>query len=621
MKRKSLSLILFICILLCSCNTPKKASVNETMTNIPENKPQIEKPIIEEPVSEDKGALYRDIAVTRPAKIDGSVFIQPILQNPTDTTITVQWFTEEEGTNNFVTLYEDGQESRKIIADTFRMSRMRGGKTQKDLNNQTKKVDIYKHVAVVDNLPQYHGYVSERVDYNVTTDEQSSEIFSLAAKPSKGTAVKILLTSDLQNKDMCAANFQKVYETVGNVDAIWIDGDLSDVTDRAYDWFYSDNSFWKVFTGTADDTIGSDSYSTQYYGAPLAQQAPIYAAIGNHDVMGRYDEVNNLAVQFNNPSTIEHANMLYELSSASIEDKDAFIADNSFNTITYEEMFELPESEEGKERYYAVTFGDIRLICLELARVWRLPSVGVLGKYSEIPGANEFDYGFGDFIFEPIKEGSKQYNFLQSELKTEEYSNAQYRVVMFHNALHSLGENSAPAFTDPVPDKVKDPVTGKEMTIYTYPLEDDYIKTIVEPMLEDSHTNLMFEGHSHIWNRFVTDSGMNVLETSNVGNSYGAYEEDSVRGSVPQGIGKGEKYYSISDKWSCDDYIASYDPFGLEPVKPNKKDLPDGKSNISSNNLTVFSIFDTGSGCIDSYYFDTTNPDAEVILFDSFKVN
>ena len=48
---------------------------------------------------------------------------------------------------------------------------------------------------------------------------------------------------------MSAANMQKVEETVGNVDAVLANGDLADVTDRAYDWFDADNAFFRVMQG------------------------------------------------------------------------------------------------------------------------------------------------------------------------------------------------------------------------------------------------------------------------------------------------------------------------------------------------------------------------------------
>ena len=558
--------------------------------------------------------------------------LEPILQNPTQTSVTVQWFTEQEGSDNLVLLYEDLDATAKdetedplptriVSATTIRMSRQRGGKTPDTCSDPSIDTPIYKHVAVVDTLPEYHGYTSERVCYRIATDDAVSSLYTLAAAPAEGTPLRILLTSDLQCKPLCAANLQKVYETVGSVDAVFCDGDLVDVTDRVYDWFYAPNAFWRIFTGTAADTRNG----TQYYGAPLLQEAPIYTAVGNHDVMGVYDNSKSLFDQFNNPSTMEHAEQLWashagNTGSDTDSGHDRFVTDHSFNTISYEEMFELPESKEGGENYYAVTFGDIRLISMEVCRVWRLPAVGVMGKYSEVPGSGEETYGFGDFIFEPVTEGSEQIHFLKNELQKDDYQNAKYKMVMFHGEAHSLGDNSCPAFTDPVESSVVDPVTGQNMTIYDYPLNQDYIATVIEPLLRDAGTNLLFNAHSHLWNRFVTDSGMNILQTSNVGNSYGAYLDGESRSSLPGVFRASDPRYGIRSAWEESNYPAFGDPQGLEPIAPNRQDLPGGKSCLASNTVTVFSILDTEKGCVDSYYFDTEAPDSEVILFDSFPV-
>ena len=58
-------------------------------------------------------------------------------------------------------------------------------------------------------------------------------------------------------------------------------------------------------------------------------------------------------------------------NNISEEDKEQFLADNSFNTTTWEEVLTLPESKTGDERYYAVSIGDVRVIVLEVARIWR----------------------------------------------------------------------------------------------------------------------------------------------------------------------------------------------------------------------------------------------------------
>lgn len=72
------------------------------------------------------------------------------------------------------------------------------------------------------------------------------------------------------------------------------------------------------------------------------------------------------------------------------------------------------------------------------------------------------------------------------------------------------------------------------------------------------------------------------------------------------------------------DYVELGDPNALEPVTPtitpllgdDDKPLP----YIASNEITVFSIFDTGTSTVSSYRFDTRQPESEVIKFDEFKL-
>lgn len=561
----------------------------------------------------------------------------PILQNPGDDSVIIEWFTDFEGQNHKILLYENGSAgmpTRVIKAETTLMSRVRGGDKESTCNDPKLNSGIYKHIATVTGLPKNMGRKQDKVIYKVVSDGKASGMYSLQAKAAPGTPMRILLTSDLQLKSMCAANIEKVYETVGQVDAVWANGDIVDVADRAYDWFYADNSFYKVMQGRAESKIGGKVYK----GAAILQNAPMYTAIGNHDVMGVYSETEDLSVQFNSPATREYAKKKlvssYNIENMSEEEKEQFILDNSYNTITYEEMFELPESVTGKEKYYSVQMGDVYMIVLDVSRVWKLPNLGMIGKYSEWPGADESRYGFGDFIFEPIDANSEQIAFLKKELQSTEYRNAKYKVVMFHNEAHSLGNNQIPPFTDPVGTIVKDPVTGLNMMTYDYPIEKDYIATVIEPLLINNGTNLLFNAHSHLWNRFETKNGMSILQTSNVGNSYGAFLDNSTlngtdltggsewgkRTDYPSALNPGDNYYSIRNNWKASNYIREGDPYGLLPIAPNIADLPGSVPYLASNTITSFSVFDTGTGKISSYYFDTEKPDSKVVLFDEYSL-
>lgn len=548
---------------------------------------------------------------------------EPILQNPGNNSVYVQWFTSGEGDNHSVLLYENGpgsEPSRVIKANSVKMERLRGGNKESNCNNASISQDIYKHIALVEDLPANEGRSVNRVLYKIESDGRRSRMYSLAANPSQGTDVKILLTSDHQIKKMCAANIEKVLDTVGRVDAVWCAGDIVDVSDRAYDWFYADNAFIRVMTGKAESNVNGKVYK----GAPILQYAPIYTAIGNHDVMGVYSADGDLSVQFNGPIPREVAIKRITGKEPTdtktfTEKEEAEIQDASYNTITYEQMFELPE-ESGTRKWYAKSIGDVRLISLDVSRVWRLPNLGMIGKYTEWPGLIENTYGYGDFIFERVDSDSEQIKFLEKELKSDDFQNAKYKAVMFHGEAHSLGGNQIPAFTDPVASTVVDPVTGLKMVTYDYPIDKDYISTVIEPLLEENNTDLLFNAHSHLWNRFVTAGGMNVLQTSNVGNNYGGYL-DSSREQYPSALNRGDTYSAIASAWNADNYIIKGDPYGLDPVEPTETELPGGMPFLASDSVTAFSVLDTKKGMVESYYYDTAKPDSEVVLFDTFKIS
>jgi hypothetical protein len=170
-----------------------------------------------------------------------------------------------------------------------------------------------------------------------------------------------------------------------------------------------------------------------------------------------------------------------------------------------------------------------------------------------------------------------------------------------------LGGNSTPPFTDPVQQIETDP-KGKITAIhYHYPKKDDFLIRDIEPLFHKYGVDLVFYGHTHVWNRFRSTKGTNYLETSNGGNSYGAYL------NVPRHLmpSKGDS-----------NYIANGDPNGLEPILPSIFPLKNSEGvplpYISSNTITVFSIFSTDTGVVDSYYFDTKKPNRSVVHFDRF---
>ncbi|WP_299039197.1 metallophosphoesterase [uncultured Pseudokineococcus sp.] len=423
-------------------------------------------------------------------------------------------------------------------------------------------------------------------------------------------AVRLLLTSDHQLKTMTPANLEKVAETVGvELDGVMVAGDLVNVPDRASEWFddASGLAFFAGLTGRGHQEIAGRTYT----GAPLVQHAPLYPAIGNHEVMGR-DREPTLGGQFNDPHPRWVAEQRWAAGEGSGE-REQWLEDHSWSTTTYEELFPVPASRSGGPRWWSRTIGDVFVVALFATQIWRSKSTApnVRGTFSEAADdlGDPLEWGYGQHIFERVDRGSEQYRWLEAELASPAARRARYRVVMYHHPAHGLGDNSAPPFTDPVQRVERDADGAVTAVTYDYPLEDDHVLRDLEPLFSAHDVHLVHNGHSHLWNRFVGPTGTNWLETSNVGNSYGAYDESSGRSrALPPD----------------EDHVLQGDPGGLEPVVPTVAPLagPDGSPlpYVSSNDITAFSVLDSADGVVRSYRFDTREPDGPVVLFDEMPL-
>ena len=534
-----------------------------------------------------------------------SLLTDPFLQLPTDNSVNVVWFTEFPGNNNWV-LYGDELEN-KVTATTIKLSRVREdaeSKLEPGYEQLTSR-NIWRHEATITGLNP-----DARVPYQVVSlhngETISSQQFTLTSAPQADTPLNILLTSDHQLMPMTTANLQKVVETVGRVDAVFFAGDLVNFPDRASEWFDDSRggAFFPGLQGNASYELEKDGVTTTYKGGEIIQYAPLFTALGNHEVMGRYSTEKPLNRQFYDavPRTKTSTSITLDITK---------VKNNSFNTDTYEEILTLPQSEGGGEQYYAVTFGDVRLVVLYVTNIWRFPELNgdLPSRYAESPTDfnNPVNWGYGQHIFEPIEKGSQQYQWLKSELQSEAFQQAKYKVVMFHHPPHTLGGNIVPPYTNPQQKIDRDENNEIQAITYSYPIEDDYIIRDLIPLLEAAGVQLVYYGHSHLWNRFQSPSGMHFLESSNVGNSYGAHTADNPR-PVPDNP----------------NYVAVGNPNGLEPIMPNIDPLEDETGKplpyIASNDITVFSILNTEQGTVSSYRFDTRQPNSEVIKFDEFKL-
>jgi len=546
----------------------------------------------------------------------------PFLQLPTANSVRVVWFTEFPGIRNTVTYGENL--SRVVAANTTKLSRTREDKDsrisdemkQEIINNPIVR-NIWRHEA---ELPKLIPGI--RIPYSVTSQREdgesvNSKTFTLSPTPAAGTPLKILLTSDHQLMPMTAANLQKVAETIDRVDGVFMAGDLINIPDRASEWFDENRgrAFFPCLQGRGFSELDKNGIKTVYTGGELIQHAPLFPAIGNHEIMGRFSKASKLDEQFNDPFPRAAAEKIYAQDASKLnpnndqEVQEKWLKNQTFNSDTYDEIFTLPSNK----KYYAVTFGDVRLVTLYVTNIWRTPNLdpGARGKYRERDEDfnNSEKWGYGQHIFESIVKGSDQYNWLEQELDSPEFKQAKYKIVMFHHPPHSLGENIVPAYTDPVQIIDRNEQRNIKMVRYEYPKAKDYIIRDVLPLLEKAKVQLVFYGHSHLWNRFKSPSGMHFLETSNVGNSYGAFV--------------GEKRRFVPPAYR-EDYSVIGDPNGLNPVMPtispllgeNGQPLP----YIDSNDITAFSIFETDNGVVSSYYFDTRKPESDAVKFDEFKL-
>ncbi len=554
-----------------------------------------------------------------------TLLTDPFLQAPTKSSVRVIWFTEFEGSDHRV-IYGPSHET--VVATTTRLSRTREDAQSKTAQpyDQVTERPIWRHEAHITGLRQGLRQAYYVVSTPPTGNPIRSDQFTLGAAPPARQPLQILLTSDHQMMPMTAANLQKVQETVEQVDGVFLAGDLVNVPDRASEWFddMRGGAFFPCLQGRANYVLKKGNTRTVYTGGQLIQSAPLFTAVGNHEVMGRYSTTAALNDQFNDPVPWDAAKSVYDQYAEAFNPSNTaqvmrrWLKNHSFNIDTYNEIFSLPTVPRGDgqtQRYYATTFGNVRLVSLYVTQVWRRPKVddNIRGRYQERLADLDTpqNWGHGNMIFESIEPGSPQYEWLQQELASEEFQQAKYKVVMLHHPPHTLGGNIVPAFTTPVPVYDHDDDGNLTGIRYEYPQAEDHIIKYLLPLLEEAGTQLVFYGHSHLWNRFTSDSGMQFLESSNVGNSYGAHIADNPR-PVPQ------------DKQYQETYAAIGDPNGLKPVIPNLAPLLDDTGRpmpyIASNDITAFSILDTGPGIVTSYYFDTRKPQSQAVPFDEFKI-
>jgi hypothetical protein len=298
-----------------------------------------------------------------------ALLTEPYLLDPGPGRVRVVWFTDEAAGPHLVEL-GDG---RRIEAASSVVRELR--------DDQGVRLTVHRHAA------ELGGLGAGRIPYHVRSGSDASATYPLRGAVPAGVPVRLLLTSDHQLMPMVAANVEVAAATVGpELDGVLFAGDLVNVPDRASDWFSRPRAFFRVLGGRADAPL----HGRAYRGAPLISSAPLYPAIGNHEVMGNRPGLTGLRERFDDP------------------------APHAWDTVAYDALFGLP-------RWWSRTVGDVFLVSLFVARAWRSESDTYTGPD-------------GQFVFEPIHSGSRQHAFLAATLGTPQARAARFRVVLLHHA-------------------------------------------------------------------------------------------------------------------------------------------------------------------------------------------
>lgn len=503
----------------------------------------------------------------------------PVLLCATASSVRVVWFSAAPGRRHEVELAG----GRRVPARTTALSRTAEDGGSRVAGHRWTSVTprpVWRHEAVVDELApgQWRRY---RVAS--TTDDGRTAVSDWFRLAPAGTGDLLLLTSDHQLRPLTAVNLQAAHQLAGDrLGGVLCAGDLVNVPDRASEWFDHAGgcAFFPAMQGRASVTVAG----REWRGAPILQQAPLYPAAGNHEVTGD--------------------------TGATLWERFERVRPGAADTTTYQEIV-------GRPRWYATTIGPVRLIVLFAARVWRPMSWdgSVRGTFAEATAdlADPTRWGGGQHIAASLARGSEQYEWLARELAGEATQAATYRVVMMHHPVHSIGWTAAPPFADPVATMERDATGAVTAVRYEYPIGADQLLRDVEPLLARHRVQLVLTGHTHLWNRFRSDAGTHYLETSNVGNTFGAFLPGVAARPVP---GPADGF--------TQPYAATGDAGGLTPVVPSVAPWPgpDGTPlpYHASDTVTAFSLLDTTDGVVRSYRFDPGGPAAGAELFDEFPL-
>lgn len=532
---------------------------------------------------------------------------------------------------------------------------------------QPRQVLVYRHEARVDGLQGgRHAYWIE----SITPDGQRFVDGPnwLAAAPARDAPVRLLLTSDFQQRRRALAGLAAA-ETLGPFDGILFAGDLVNHPRRASHWISRHRNGWETLSSEATEPAffdamqarhGPDEGARPAAGGRLLQHAALFPAVGNHEVSGRM-LLGGPRPDGAPASIADGYNLPQPAWAAPGSGHAAGGAGDGHDFETYRALFRTPAGPPEVPGAYATRVGEVFLVTLDVSRIWRpwRGRPGRPGRLGEAPEALDdlARWGFGEFLFTRIDAASPQIEWLRGTLRGEDARGARYRVVMLHQSGFGLGHNAVPVLAEPeieihatgpdgavltsriaLPadpaararafDRHVRPHLGRLTAVrYHYPRHKDHFRKVLEPLFRDAGVDLVLQGHSHIWNRFESD-GMHLLETSHLGNCFGAFW-NGPDGTAWRGAQRPTPpWQDAAGTWGEPaDYPATGDPWGRVPVPPTGPhpmvatgESADPLPFVCSERLSVFSVLDSADGTVTSYAVDATRPDAVPVAFDRFTL-
>ena len=489
----------------------------------------------------------------------------PMLQCPGPDSVHVVWFTDAPAPGRVVA------GGHVVEARATRLTRMAD-----DSGDALAPVEVWRHEALVRGLAP-----GQRLPYHVEVggdEAQRSATFHLRPAP-RDTPVQLMLASDHQLHPNATRAMELAHQTFGPVDGIVFAGDLANVPDRAADWFHSPGAFFRSLRGRADAT-GSDRRVSR--GAPLLQETPLWPAIGNHEVQGRVGPDRGLTMS----AVPRHVAAAHCPGCLVGPERERWIEDHSWSVRTVEELFRLPTNPSGHSRWYATTIGDVRLVTLFHTRQWRPADADANPSRRTRPSRFQesqrhldepLEQGHGCHVFQDLDPDGDQFRWLRDELASAERAACRYTIVQLHEGAHGWGGNVEPPFGTPERIEERDEAGQLVGIRYEYDRARNHLARTVMPLLEDAGVQLVYSGHSHVWNRFA-HGGTQYLEASNTGRSHGIHDAANPRPVPPP-------------PWRSECYTAVGNPYGVAPAAP-----PFGHSDVMT-----FTRFDSASGRLESW--------------------